>query len=86
MSYFTRIATYQTKSRNRGHVMELTAKLAGNRILFAGGHLGNNGINANADIRTINACWKVYCVAHDGKALDEVPQIERCAIDAARQK
>lgn len=86
MTYFKRIATYQTTSRHRGHVMQLVAKLAGNRILFAGGHLSTHGIEADADIRAINACWKVYCVAHDRKAVAGVPQIERSVIDAARQK
>lgn len=86
MTYFKRIATYQTASRRMGHVLELTAKLAGNRIVFAGGNLGNNGIEADADIRAINACWRLYCAAHDAKALDGVPQIDRSAIDAARQK
>lgn len=86
MPYFTRLATYQTTSLHMGHAMELTAKLAGNRVLFAGGHLSNTGIEADADIRAINACWKLYCAAHDAKALDGVPQIDRSAINAARSK
>lgn len=86
MTYFKRIAAYTTSSRRRGHVMELTAKLAGNRIVFAGGNLGNRGIDAAADIRAINDCWKVYCAAHDANALDGVPEIERSVIDTARQK
>jgi hypothetical protein len=83
---FIRLATYQTVSLNMGHAMELTAKLAGNRIVFAGGHLSSTGIEADADIRAINACWKLYCVAHDAKALGGVPLIYRSAIDAALGK
>jgi hypothetical protein len=86
MTHFTRLAAYKTQTRHRGHVLELTAKLAGNRVVFAGSPSGQEGIDANAGIRTINDCWKVYCAVNNGWSIAGVPQIDQAMIDAARQK
>lgn len=86
MTYFTRLATYQTTSRRIGHTRELTAKLAGSRIVFAGGANAQMSIEADADIRLINAYWKLYCSSNnDGTTADPTP-IDRADIDAARGK
>jgi hypothetical protein len=86
MTQFVRLAAYKTKSRRDGHTRELTAKLVGNRIVFAGGRRGQVGIEADADITDINNYWVTYCVLNDGAAAAGFPQINRAMIDAARGK
>lgn len=86
MIQFIQLAAYKTSTRRRGHPLQLVAKLAGSRIVFSGSTRGQNSIEADADINTINARWIRYCALNEDGSLSDLDLIEREMLDAARGK